>query len=267
MINHQIGTIILATTDDTQFLYKLIDQSLIFSSQIIISFGSHFYNGDPENELLINEVKQHYINNHIVSVVRYNIPDDYIENTNVNINNYWHCHGRWCGIQKLSQHIEYVLLLDADEIPEGQLFLNWLNTYQYINYDCMKLANYWYFREPIFRAKNIIEDSIVLIKKCHADNINLTMQTCERSSTYDYCFGNKIRSVCNNYIPMFHHYSWVRTYKQMIHKVQSWGHKNDKDYTLLVNEEFSHPFTGTENIVGHSYEVVDNIFNIQMFDV
>lgn len=264
MNTHQIGTIILATTDDMQFLYKLINQTLIFSSQIILSFASHFYNGDPENEILINEIKKYYINNHKVSIVRYKIPDDYIENTNVHINNYWHCHGRWLGIQQLNTNIDYVLLLDADEIPEGKLFLNWLNTYQYTNYDCMKLANYWYFREPIYRAKNTIEDSIVLIKKCHADNINLTMQTNERSSTYDLCIGNKIRSICNNNTPMFHHYSWVRTYKQMIRKVQSWGHKNDKNYVLLVNEEFSHPFYGKENIVGHTYEVVENIFDIQM---
>ena len=262
MTTHQIGTVILATTDDIQFLYKLIDQTLIFSSQIIVSFGSHFYNGEPENEVLINELNEYYINKGIVSIVRYNIPSDYIENTNVNINNYWHCHGRWCGIQQLNKTVEYVLLLDADEIPEGQLFLSWLNTYNYINYDCMKLANYLYFREPIFRAKNIIEDSIVFIKKCHADNMNLTMQTCERSSTYDLCVGNKTRSICNNNVPMFHHYSWVRTYKQMIRKVESWGHRKDKDYVSLVNEEFSHPFNGKENIIGHSYVVVENIFNI-----
>jgi hypothetical protein len=180
------------------------------------------------------------------------------------MNNYWHCHGRWRAIQNLNENTEYVLLLDADEVPEGPLFLQWLNTQQYRYYDCMKLANYWYFREPIFRAKNIIEDSIVFMKICHANNMNLTMQSHERSSTYDICPGKKTRSITFNNIPMFHHYSWVRTLKQMLRKVQSWGHKTDKDYTSLVNEEFSHEFFGRENIMNRTYEIVPNIFNIVM---
>jgi hypothetical protein len=260
-MNHNIGTIILATTDDIQFLYKLLDQTLFFSSQIIISFGSLFYNNECENEDLINEFKEHYSNNEKVSIIRYNIPEDYIPNTNVRDSNYWHCHGRWKAIQKFNETIEYVLLLDADEIPEGEGFLNWLDTREYINYDCMKLANYWYFRQVYFRA-NVIEDSIVFFKKCHADNINLTMQTGERTSTYDLCSGNKIRNIMYNNKPMFHHYSWVRTYKQMIRKVQSWGHKGDKDYTSLVNEEFNHSFNNTEKIFGHTYEIAPDIFDI-----
>jgi hypothetical protein len=112
----------------------------------------------------------------------------------------------------------------------------------------MKLANYWYFREPIYRAKNIIEDSIVFIKKNHADNIALTMHTHERTATYDLCPGNKKRNILMNNIPIFHHFSWVRTHKQMLRKVTSWGHKNDKNYTSFVNEEFLQKFRGYDNI-------------------
>ena len=263
-MEHNIGTVILATTDDIKFLYTLIDQTLVFSSQIVLAFGSHFYNNEPENEFLINDLIQTYINNNKISIVRYNIPDDYIPNTKVPINNYWHCHGRWCAIKHLNTSIKYVLLLDADEIPEGAIFLNWLNSYEYTSYDCMKLANYWYFREPIFRAKNIIEDSIVLIKKSHADDISLTMQKHERTSTYDLCPGNKTRGILSNNIPMFHHYSWVRTYIQMLRKVRSWGHRNERDYISLINDEFNHEFNGKEKIIGHTYDTVDNIFNIKM---
>lgn len=265
-MDHNIATIVLATTDDMQFLYKLVDQSLFFSSQVILSFGSHFYNNEPENEILISTFKEFYISNEKVSIVRYNIPEDYTPNTNVSDNNYWHCHGRWEAIKNLKETIEYVLLLDADEIPEGQKFLNWLNTKEYFNYDCMKLANYWYFRQVIFRAKNVIEDSIVFIKKCHANNIHLTMQTGERSSTYDLCKGNKMRNIMYNGKPIFHHYSWVRTYKQMLRKVKSWGHKGDKDYTSLVNEEFNHRFNGSEKIIGHKYEIAQDIFDIRMIE-
>ena len=263
-MNHNIGTVILATTDDIQFLHEIIKQSLIFSSQIIISFGSHFYNNEPENNIIINDlIKQYSLYDNII-IIRYNIPDDYIKNTNVSLSNYWHCHGRWCAIQQLKNNIEYVLLLDADEIPEGKQFLNWLNDNEYKNFDCMKLANYWYFREPIYRAKNIIEDSIVFIKKTHADNISLTMHTHERTATYDLCPGNKRRNILINNCPIFHHFSWVRTHKQMLRKVTSWGHRNDKDYISLVNEEFLQKFRGYDNIFRYTYDIVPNLFNITL---
>ena len=83
-----IGTIVLATSDDIQFLYTLIDQSLIFSSQVVISFGSHFYNNEPENEDVITELEQKYENK--VSVVRYNIHKDSVLDSSVSPDNYWH---------------------------------------------------------------------------------------------------------------------------------------------------------------------------------
>jgi hypothetical protein len=265
-MSHNIGTVILATTDDIQFLYKLIDQCLLFSSQIVISFGSHFYNKESENEDLIKKLETFYNDNNNVSIIRYNLETDFIEYVYVNKDHYWHCHGRWIGINNLKDEIEYVLLLDADEIPEGNVFLNWLNTKDYINYDCLKLANYWYFREPIFRAINLIEDSIVFIKKEHADNIDLIMHSYERAGTYDNCPGKKTKFVTFNNSPMFHHYSWVRTKEQMLRKVKSWGHKNDKDYVFLVNEEFSHNFNFSENIIGRTYEIVENVFHISIND-
>jgi hypothetical protein len=265
-MQHNIGTIILATTDDIQFLHAIIRQSLYFSSQIVVSFGSHFYNNEAENEGLIKNVMNYYEKENKIIFVRYNIPDDYIPGLDVKMDNYWHCHGRWVAIKKLKNDIEYVLLLDADEIPEGANFFNWLDKGDYKKYDCMKLANYWYFREPTFRAINTIEDSIVFLKKWHVDNIHLTMQTGERTATYNICTGNKIRNLMNFDRPMFHHYSWVRTYKQMIRKIDSWGHKMERDYTSLINEEFSRPFKYTENLFGRTYTNVDNTFNIVLKD-
>lgn len=260
-----IGTIVLATSDDIQFLYTLIDQSLIFSSQVVISFGSHFYNNEPENEDVITELEQKYENR--VSVVRYNIREDSVLDSSVSPDNYWHCHGRWIAINKLKPDIEYVFLLYADEIPDGEDILNWLKMTPYKTYDCVKFANYLYHREAICRSKRI-EDSIVFIKKEHLDTPYLTMQTLERTATYDLCPGNKRRRVLSHstskhpWSPMFHHYSWVRTYKQMLRKVRSWGHKRDLDWESLVDDEFKNR---THKMFG-PYEIVDNIFNISLKD-
>jgi hypothetical protein len=62
---------------------------------------------------------------------------------------------------------------------------------------------------------------------------------------------------------MFHHYSWVRTRDEMMKKVQSWGHKNDRDWVALVNEEFSAPFKGSDFVHGYKYKTVSPLFDIR----
>ena len=57
--------------------------------------------------------------------------------------------------------------------------------------------------------------------------------------------------------PMIHHYSWVRTYKEMLKKVKHWGHTKDKDWTSLVHEEFKKDFDGTDFVHNYKYDKVE----------
>ena len=63
--------------------------------------------------------------------------------------------------------------------------------------------------------------------------------------------------------PLIHHYSWVRTKEEMLKKVLNWGHKNDKNWSDLIEEEFSRPFNGTDFVHGYNYNIVENKFNIK----
>jgi hypothetical protein len=58
-----------------------------------------------------------------------------------------------------------------------------------------------------------------------------------------------------------HHYSWVRTKDEMLQKVKSWGHSADKNWTQLVEEEFSRDFNGTDFVHGYTYDIVPNTLN------
>ena len=61
-----------------------------------------------------------------------------------------------------------------------------------------------------------------------------------------------------------HHYSWVRTQQEMLAKVGGWGHKHDKDWATLINEEFSREFNGTDFVHGYTYVNVENYYNINI---
>ena len=71
---------------------------------------------------------------------------------------------------------------------------------------------------------------------------------------YDLAKGGKIRDVLGlDDKPMFHHYSWVRTKEQLLLKVRCWSHNWERDWTKLVEEEFSRPFSGIDFVHGYSF--------------
>jgi hypothetical protein len=163
----------------------------------------------------------------------------------------------------LSAGIEAVLFLDADEIPEGAKFSEWLEASDYQQNTVMKLANYWYFREPTYQALSW-EDSVVLVQT-RAITRDLILRQEERDAIYDLLPGPKRRHVTGpDGEPMFHHFSWVRTKDEMLKKVRSWGHKGDRNWTELVEEEFSGDFQGTDFIHGYQYKTIQPLFDIRL---
>jgi len=62
----------------------------------------------------------------------------------------------------------------------------------------------------------------------------------------------------------FHHYSWARTKEQMLTKVKNWGHRKQRNWQELVENEFSHEFNGKDFIHGYNYSRVPNLFDIKL---
>lgn len=62
--------------------------------------------------------------------------------------------------------------------------------------------------------------------------------------------------------PLAHHYSWVRTKGEMLKKVETFGHKSDRDWVALVEKEFSHEFSGKDFVSGYEYETVEPYISI-----
>jgi hypothetical protein len=87
----------------------------------------------------------------------------------------------------------------------------------------------------------------------------------ERDALYNELPGPKRRHItgCDGQ-PMFHHYSWVRTKDEMLKKVSAWGHKADRDWKQLVEQEFLEPFAGIDFIHGYQYKKTDSLFDIRL---
>jgi len=250
----KITTIINYCSNDYVFLKPCIDSALALSDSVIVPYCDHFLDGTPENKELINRG------------IKENKNAQFFEfQYSPSQTSRWHHNAaRKVGISMAPQDTDYFLFLDVDEIIVPDQFKDWWSHQQYQLLTSYKLANYFYFRDVIYQAKEW-QDSVVLVKKGTFTEDIFIFHENERSAFYDYVPKNeRARNVIYNGKPFIHHYSWVRSKEAMIKKVTCWGHSKDRDWVSAIHEEFSVPFRGKDVILGYEYNTVDPYINISI---
>ncbi|MES2273350.1 MAG: hypothetical protein V4487_04090 [Chlamydiota bacterium] len=259
----QIATIVNFCSNESRFIKPCLEQAQKFSRQVIVPVCDHFFDGAPENRALLEEIYAAFPECLFVEYpfIPQKIPKriwKLIEPAH-----FWHSLSRLIGFSFLEEGIESVLFIDADEVPDAHRFSEWLGSSDYQHHTALKLANFWYFREPCYQAERF-EDSVVLVQR-RALKPDLLLKQEERDAIYDLLPNPKRRKVTGvDGAPMFHHYSWVRTREEMLKKVAAWGHKGDRNWTDLVLKEFSAPFSGTDFVHNYSYKTVTPSFDIRL---
>ena len=250
-----ISTVISFSSLEARFLPTLLTETSIFSDDIHIIYYTNFFDGTPENLPLIHNLRHQY-----PAVTWHELE------WTADCDPKW-CHNqaRWVGAEAAKE--PWTLFLDADEIPDGTLIrknLPWLTsttTYAFHIFSC-----YWYFRSPTFRATTTEHCGLL----AHMPSLTKEMffTNNERWFFFEYKDIPWFRRLVVNTEkgePMLHHFSWVRTKEEMLRKVKSWAHRNDRSsWTDLVEEEFKRPFMGKDFVHGYSYTKVDNRWGINV---
>lgn len=247
------------------FINQLLEECTKMSDDIVVSYGSHLYNGEKENIEQINALQTQHPQ---VRFVEYEVSDNNYTGQGVNQRPiaYWHNMARWTGIQALHNK-QWVLLLDSDEIPEGNIFKEWYNFHTSNNLlntnVAYKIANYWYFKHPTNRAKSL-EDSVLLIHYNHLTKHNIFgdmerdyLIQASRTKLQRQTKGLKGEV-------MAHHFSWVRSKEGLLYKIKNWGHANE--YTKpesIINFIFKDDNVN-DIIHNYTYDKVDNKYNIRL---
>jgi len=242
-----ISTVISYCSLDQRFIHAVIEEAKKFSHDITLVCFDHLLNGSPDN---VSDVLD------IPGVKTIVLPFDRSRPSR-----YLHSLLRWEGAQHAQS--EWILFLDADEILDGDGFKSWLDTNQSWDFDFSTFDCYWYFRDPKYQATTK-EHAGLLMRRGQLDS---TVHFAE-GERWAYIWRPNVR-VRNNITdhqgqPLMHHYSWVRTQQEMLAKVGGWGHKHDKDWATLINEEFSREFNGTDFVHGYTYVNVENYYNINI---
>lgn len=262
------SVIINYCSNEKCFLDAILTQCAKFSDDIVVSYGSHYYDGTPEDAAHIDACKAKYP---AVKFVEYAVDAaaDMSKKRGVvaRPTAYWHNLARWTGVQALTRR-EWVFVLDADEIPEGALVAKWWERAVHIikPEECYKINNFWYFKLPIYQATSL-EDSVLLIHASHLTEDNIFADF-ERDSLIQNSKCKLVRGVrgLSNAV-MFHHYSFVRTRECLEKKMKVWAHCNDILKGANVEGMIQHIYKDAnpnDIIHGYQYTTVYNKFGIDV---
>ena len=254
-----IGAVVLYSTNDYDYFNLCINNLLDCGiSSIVVVTCSRMWNGDEENQELMEQSIKLYADNPKVEFIKIPwVPDMkpfYFENI-----------GREMGVSFIQNKCDFVLLIDTDEIIDPYTFSIWLNTYDISRYKAIGLKQYFYMKSAIYRAKTCDDYNVVLFNTKYA-NKKRYGNARRRFLNYD----NKISrwltklgvhpkyKLQKDDLIFIHHYSWVKTKEQLLKKVNNWGHREDrKDWASVVNNIID------KNEFEGEYIIVNNIFNIK----
>jgi len=256
-----LATVINFSSNEAPFLKACLEEALRFSDQILVPVCDHFFDGSAENRPLLNAI---YASHPQVQFIEYAWSEkNFYANHSTH---FWHNLSRLIGSYFLKEEIEHVLFLDVDEIVDGEVFAKWLESFSLADYTALRLACYWYFREAKYQALQW-EDTPLLISKA-ALHYDALMHPSERAGTFHLAEGKKLRSITSeDGLPMVHHYSWVRSKEALLRKVSCWGHRDERDWPRLIEEEFSKEFSGTDFVHSYAFQEVKPFFQPHHYPV
>lgn len=263
-----MSVIINYCSNERMFLDPLLKECSKFSDDIVVSYGSHLYDGTMEDLDHIKEYQEKYPNIQFVCyIVDKTIDLSKQKGVQYRPTAYWHNLARWTAIKALKKR-EWVFIIDADEIPEGDLVKHWLDLVGPVLNDneCYKIATHWYFKSPCDQA-TVVEDSILLIHSKHLTENNI-FGDYERDHLIKESKCILRRQIVDDYRQiMWHHFSWVRSKKGLEHKIANWGHCEDifKGANAKDLVDYIYRDNNVNDIVHkYTYRKVDNRFSISL---
>lgn len=261
-MNH-ISVVINFCSMDREFLNICVSECMKFSNDIVVSYGSHFYDGGVED---YEYIKKEISSNKNIQFIEYevDITIDLYKQKGVEKrpHAYWHNLARWNGL-KATKRSEWVLFLDVDEIPDGERLKAWSMETQLDKDTNYSLANYWYFKSPNYQATEWEETAKII----YANNI--TEHSVFGDSERDHLQNTAGKKTAHfvlglDALPLIHHYSWVRKKEVLLRKIKSWGHKEQIANPMNYVESIFKNKNINDFVHNYKYNYVHNQFLIKI---
>lgn len=232
-------------SNDEEFIDEAINRVASFSDDIHISYFDKFFNGDQENIDVLNNVI--YRNKNKAHFHLMDWREDIKNSVEHPVLYYKYCHNI-CRLSNI-QHSKnkYILFLDSDAFVDSNMFKLWMESI-----DLNKFRSYFFNIYSYYRSKTVpgrIDEAVAVMSEKRFLTSRQVMSLNEIQALLTPPVMRQINGLDGK--PMIHHYGWARGKNDeeckthLLRKVKSWGHSYDKDWVKIIEDEFSHPFTGS----------------------
>lgn len=258
MTSIELSAVITYCSIDSNIVEHCIKSVLDICDEVILVYCDCLFDGTIELDDTISQLRSRYESITFICVKwRPNINFAIFEGQP---NFFWHCMMRYTGYTK--SRGKYILSLDSDEVMDP-LFKDYVSDKVYEAYTMTRFEAYWYFREPVFLARQT-EPGCSLIKREIALDRNKTFSIMDRGGCFINIEDEKCAALRYLYLnkPLCHHFSWVRSRENLYKKVRTWGHSTAYDWNKILDKELSSPFSLVDPIHGYQYDIVEDKFGI-----
>ena len=256
-----LGCVVNYCTNDYRFLAPCLEGLRAISDEIVVAVCDRFFDGQSEDRELLN---MSYLENSWVQFVQYSYEGGYgLYERRGEIGGEAHARslantGRYVGLSRLSDQVEYVIFADVDEIGDGVQLKKWAKKGEFS--DAMLLASYVYLGHEGRRSQAHAHAYLVVNRKKLMPE--MLFNSYERPGFYNSFEGDKKAFIVGEGgEPMIHHYNWVRSPEELKRKIASWGHRDERDWASIIQTG------GLEGVTGHQYSEVEPLHDVLSVDV
>lgn len=238
----RIGVAIHFCTDDAAFLPAIVRECRKFTDEIVVSYYDHFFDGEPEDLEWVRMLKNAYPD---VRWVEIPFPGKAKDRDAMHM---LHGRNRWEALRSMPDSVTHALLIDSDEIPDGDAFAKFRP-----HHLVYRFCDFLYWRRPTLCAKTRDGTAVLVPRALWKEKIIVNGN--DRGAA-------KALSVTGE--PMIHHFSWARPLAQIERKIARWPNK-EPELLAKLREEWSRPFSGRDCLrrsETRSYVEVPNRFDL-----
>ena len=247
----RIGSVVSYCENEHAFLAPCIEKLKQVSDIIVVSYCEKTFDGEEQDLSKLEEFKMKTPG---VNFAEFSFEDIFKKDPRKG-----HNLCRIIGHEILKENVDKIMFLDTDEIIDVKNFKSWReSTNEFETYDHLNLQCHWYYRDVCFQA--IQKENCVSIHSMDVLTSQMLDSPAERWFWYN-AKNTKIGAMTRDGQPLAHHYSWVRTKDQLLKKVKSWGHAQDKggNWSAKIEACFQSDFDGNPRAcLGGRTDIVHN---------
>lgn len=218
----KLGVALHFCTDDAAFLPAILCECRTFTDTVVIAYYDHFFDGQPEDPTLMSDLALRFPWAQWMC-----IPFPGVAKSRDAMHRL-HGQNRWHAVNAMPADVTHALLLDSDEVPDGEMFAAFKPTKP-----AYRFQEYLYWQEPTRCCRSGTGTAVLLERSLWTPPVLVSGR--DRGAA-------PAATVTE---PMIHHFSWARSLEQIERKIARWPNQ-EPEFLAAIRAAWAQPFGGRD---------------------